>query len=239
MSQLNIFKSAVIYTRISTLKEEQLTSLVNQEHELKQWAHANQFQVEGVYQDTCSGGSMECREGLLQAISHANEIGATILITELHRLSRSVRDIAGLLDAKVKFIITQSGQQISKPMILMMAVLAETTRDQISQSTSRGIQALFDRDPEARANWGRANDRQQASEDMTRGRKNKADRFALENGDFAFLMRKEGLSFHQIAEIYTAKPNYITARGKQNWNGTQIRQLVLRYERLINETKEV
>ena len=238
MSQLNIFKSAVIYTRISTLKEEQLTSLVNQEHELKQWAHANQFQVEGVYQDTCSGGSMECREGLLQAISHANEIGATILITELHRLSRSVRDIAGLLDAKVKFIITQSGQQISKPMILMMAVLAETTRDQISQSVSRGIQAKFDREPEARANWGRANDRQ-AVADLTRGRINKADRFALENGDFAFLMRKEGLSYRQIAEIYTAKPNYTTSRGNQNWNGSQIQSLVLRYERLINETKEV
>jgi DNA invertase Pin-like site-specific DNA recombinase len=177
---------------------------------------------------------MESREGLLQAIRHANEIGATILITELHRLSRSVRDIAGLLDAKVKFIITQSGQQISKPMILMMAVLAETTRDQISQSTSRGIQALFDRDPEAKANWGGARRPDQANEDMTRGRINRADKFALENGDFAFLLRREGMSYHAIAEIYTAKPNYTTSRGNQTWNGTQIRQMVLRYERLIN-----
>ena len=235
--QLNLFNTCVLYVRISTTLDSQLTSLENQEFDLRRWADANHLKILDVYQDTCSGSSMDNREGLQSAIKRANETGSTILITELSRLTRSLKDLCEMLDANTKFIITTSGRQLSKEMLLIMGVFAEATRDTISRSTSRGIQAKFARDEEARTEWGAQRYKEHTAEAMTQGRKKSADEFALENGEFAYLMRANGMSFEDIATTYTAQAKYKTQRGKKTWTKSGIRKVILRYTRLIQEAK--
>tara|TARA_R110001599_G_scaffold148284_1_gene331913 strand:+ start:287 stop:979 length:693 start_codon:yes stop_codon:yes gene_type:complete len=227
-------KTAIIYKRVSTKKETQTLSLETQHQELTAWAQRDGLEVIGTFQDRCSGKQMgDCRKGLQEAIQLANDTGAVILITELSRLSRSVRDIADLIANDTKFIITRSGRQISKVELLLLAVFAEAESDSTSRRVKASIQAKFDRDPESRSSWGRGTD-PSSPKDMERGRIAKADAYALKTGVSAYHLREQGMTFQSIAEIYQAQ-GHKTSRGKNTWNTTQVRQLILRYTRLIQE----
>ena len=103
------------------------------------------------------------------------------------------------------------------------------------QATSRGIQAKFTKDPEARANWGGAQRPDQANEDMTRGRKKRADSFALKRGKLAVELRTAGKSYGRIAKEYERR-GIKTSLGKNTWNAGQIRSLIIRYKRLTNQS---
>mgnify|MGYP003123988821 CR=1 FL=1 len=224
-------KKAVIYGRVSTIKEEQTQSLSTQKEELNLWAVSNGYTVIGEFEDRCSGREMDCREGLLSALQMANQEGATILITEISRFSRSVEHIAGLMNQNVKFIATRSGRHLSKEMILILAVFAESESDTISRRVSRGIQAEFLRNPEKRSEWGGGSpDRLEKSiEDLTQGRIMGADEFAMSKaGELATYWRIEkGMTLQEIAHILQAS-GITTARGKTIWRKTTVQRVVQR-----------
>jgi DNA invertase Pin-like site-specific DNA recombinase len=81
-------KSAVIYCRVSTEKEEQETSLTRQEEELRQFAVDQKYFVHEVFLDQHSGYSVE-REGLLDMLDYVktNDI-STVFIQDETRLGR-------------------------------------------------------------------------------------------------------------------------------------------------------
>jgi hypothetical protein len=62
------------------------------------------------------------------------------------------------------------------------------------------------------------------------------DAYALKTGVSAYHLRQQGMTFQSIAEIYQAQ-GHKTSRGKNTWNTTQVRQLILRYTRLTQEAK--
>ena len=123
-----------------------------------------------------------------------------------------------------------------------MGIFAENFSDELSKSVSRGIQAKFARDPQAQANWGGSQYRELANSNMTRGRKSKADRYALQYGSEASMLRKQFYTnsrghsvpteYQKIAEIYSEKEFYWTPFGKPNWSPAQIRNLIIRYDKL-------
>ena len=229
-------KTAIIYKRVSTKKETQTLSLETQHQELTAWAQRDGLEVIGTFQDRCSGKQMgDCRKGLQEAIQLANDTGAVILITELSRLSRSVRDIADLIANDTKFIITRSGRQISKVELLLLAVFAEAESDSTSRRVKASIQAKFDRDPESRSSWGRGTD-PSSPKDMERGRRAASDKFALENGVLAYQLREQGLVYQAIADAYM-ESDIKTPRGKSTWGPDQINCLITRYKKLTQEDK--
>jgi hypothetical protein len=103
------------------------------------------------------------------------------------------------------------------------------------QAVSRGIQAKFARDPQARAKWGGARRSAESHEKMQAGRIAKADKIALERGKLAFDLRQQGKTLRWIASEYE-KRGIKTPRGKNTWNANQIQCLIVRYERLSSQS---
>ncbi|MEL3960668.1 recombinase family protein [Lysinibacillus endophyticus] len=81
-------KSAVIYTRVSTEKNTQETSLKRQQEELTRYAEQMGFRVLATYQDQQSGYDVE-REGLLDMMDYIKEYNISALfIQDETRLGR-------------------------------------------------------------------------------------------------------------------------------------------------------
>lgn len=85
---------AVIYCRVSTTKEAQVTSLRRQEEELIELAERNQFTVEKIIKEQASGYELE-REGILELLTliREKEINA-VLIQDETRIGRGNAKIA-------------------------------------------------------------------------------------------------------------------------------------------------
>ncbi|MBD8068207.1 recombinase family protein [Bacillus sp. PS06] len=87
-------KTAIIYARVSTEKETQVTSLARQKEELLDLANMYQFQVKAVIEDRSSGFEIE-RDGILELLDIIrNEDIDAILIQDETRLGRGNAKIA-------------------------------------------------------------------------------------------------------------------------------------------------
>lgn len=74
-------KTAVIYTRVSTEKNTQETSLVRQEEELRQYAEKLNYRVLETFQDQQSGYEVE-RDGLLEMMDFIKENNVRALFVQ-------------------------------------------------------------------------------------------------------------------------------------------------------------
>ena len=216
---------AIAYIRTSTTLDSQSVSRdETQPLELQEWAVKNGYEIIGSYTDTKSGKSIESRTGLLQAITHANVTGAVILVTELSRLTRSVRDCADLLDTCTKFIITRSGRHISKEMILIQSVFAQAEREATSNRMKAMLKGRFERNPELRQKWGN-----QEGIGLVEARNVRSQQTKIHDEKVGFLamdMRKSGASYQVIADRYN-QLEIPTLRGGK-WNKGSIHRMVKR-----------
>ena len=192
--------------------------------ELRQWAKIHGYEVVAEYTDTKSGKTMEGRHGLFSAIAHANGIGATILVTELSRLTRSVADCATLLEGDTKFVITRSGRQISKEMLLIQSVFAQAEREATSKRMKMMLKGRFERSPELRQQWG--NQRGIGLDKARETRMNKSQAHAEKVGILALEMLDSGYSYKLISDRYN-QLEIPTMRGGK-WNKGSIYKMVKR-----------
>ncbi|OKL36816.1 YneB family resolvase-like protein [Domibacillus mangrovi] len=87
-------KKAVIYCRVSTEKEEQVTSLERQEEELKALAKAKGFQTAAVIKDQASGYDLD-RPGMLELLDLVKSADIkAVLIQDETRIGRGNAKIA-------------------------------------------------------------------------------------------------------------------------------------------------
>ena len=235
-NQATLFSNQVIlYSRVST-KIEDHNTISAQEAEMERWCNTNGLRIIRKFSDMCSGlKDSECRDGLKSAIELARKTGAKIATPELSRLTRSITDTIELMDDdSLQIIFTRhNGRTMNRIELLYTAVSNQMSSEATSTRVSAGIQNLFLNDPTAQANWGRAND-PKSSADMTRGRIEASNRFALQNGALATALFESGKSFHAISKLYTEN-GIQTMRGKFKWNNTQIQKLVERYVRLTRD----
>lgn len=232
MSQSNLpfVKTAIIYTRTSTtLASQDVSAEVTQPQELQKWAADNGYDVLGSFTDRASGKELETREGLQNAIQAANETGSVILVTELSRLSRSVKHTAEMLESNTKFIVTRSGRHVSKEMLLISAVFNAAEVDATSRRVSAGIQALFERDPKARANWG--NTKGIGLDKAVAANKSKADAFAAKVGGMVSMLSAQGQSNKAIARLFNSM-EVKTASGRGQWTHVSVSRVLKRYKAL-------
>lgn len=232
MSQSNLpfVKTAIIYTRTSTtLASQDVSAEVTQPQELQKWAAANGYEVLGTFTDRASGKTLETREGLQKAIQAANKTGSVILVTELSRLSRSVKHTAEMLESNTKFIVTRSGRHVSKEMLLISAVFNAAEVDATSRRVSAGIQAKFERDPKAQANWG--NTKGVGLDKARAERTNKANEKAASLGSMVAILMEQGQSMNAIAQLFNSM-ELKTPSGRGTWSHKSVSRVLKRYKAL-------
>jgi site-specific DNA recombinase len=139
---------AIGYIRVSTQEQvEEGVSLDAQRAKIKAWCLANDYELEGIYEDAGISGIRSDRQGLLSALDAVSS-GAALVVYSLSRLTRSTKDMlhlsdelerrgADLVSLTEKIDTTTAA---GKMVFRMLAVLNEFERDQISDRTKAALQ---------------------------------------------------------------------------------------------------
>ena len=124
----------IVYYRVSTQRQGQ--SGLGIEAQKHACAH---YDIVAEYTEVESGKKSN-RPELAKALAHAKEIGATLLIAKLDRLSRNVHFITGLLEAGVP-ITCADMPEADRTFLQMAAVFAEWEGRRISKRTKAALAA--------------------------------------------------------------------------------------------------
>jgi len=132
---------AVAYYRVSTKRQgESGLGLEAQQAAVETFGVAHGVQIVESFQDIESG-KHDSRPGLLRALARCKDLGATLLIAKLDRLSRNVAFIFTLRDSGVDFVACDL-PEASTITVGLMAVLAQQEREWTSSRTKAALQAL-------------------------------------------------------------------------------------------------
>lgn len=85
--------------------------------------------------------ALERRPQLDAALKAAKKLKAPVIIAKLDRLSRDVAFIAGLMSARVPFIVCELGPNVDPFMLHIYAAVAEKERRMIAQRTTDALAA--------------------------------------------------------------------------------------------------
>lgn len=134
----------VAYYRVSTKGQgESGLGLGAQQEYISRAAEQQGWEVVGEFTDTVSGSiPLEQRPEGSKAVALCKELGATLVVAKLDRLSRDVEHIAGLMK-RLPFAVAT--MPTASPFELhLFAALAEQERAFIRQRTREGLQKLKD-----------------------------------------------------------------------------------------------
>src|ERR1700722_13721666 len=110
-------KAAIGYLRVSTQEQGRSgLGLAAQRLDIEAFGSREGFGVKSWYQDIQTGAGKDAlllRPGLAAALKAARSARCPLVVSRLDRLSRNVHFIAGLMEHKVKFIVTLFGRDIN------------------------------------------------------------------------------------------------------------------------------
>ena len=137
-------KKAITYYRVSTERQgESGLGLEAQEKTVRDFAKANQYEVQGEFIEVESGKKND-RPLLIEALEHCKREKAVLLIAKLDRLGRNLAFISQLMESGVEFKAVDN-PFASKLVVHIMAAFAEHERDQISERTTAALKAAKNR----------------------------------------------------------------------------------------------
>lgn len=193
-------KQCVIYCRVSTQKEQQQTSLVRQQQELRVFAASLGYDVAAVFTDEHSGYDVE-REGLLDLLDYVKEhrIDAMCIQDEtrlgrgnarmaiIHMLQKQQVDVYTLSDGG-KIALTDMDAMLLE----ILAIVEEYQRKVHNAKIKRGMQRAVQNGYRPEKNL------------TTRGNPDGRERIDVPIETIVQL-RKEGLTFQEIATTLRAR----------------------------------
>lgn len=214
-------KEFVTYTRVSTKRQgESGLGLEAQKRDIAIFFDsyaAQPYNVIGSFCDVASGSKTD-RAELASAVAMAKQTGATLLVAKLDRLSRSVAEIAKLLEDKSLEFRVATMPHADKFQLHIYAALAEQEREFISLRTK---QALAPLKGTGKLGGNRGNiDRANAAA------RKLADDHAAKVMDTIVPLKKAGLTLQQIADTLN-KSGVLTSRGGQ-WHPTTVSNIIKR-----------
>jgi len=227
----------VTYRRVSTERQGRSgLGLESQAQYIAQAVTQNGWEVIGEFVDEDASGSLPPmqRDGLRQAIELCKSIGACLLVAKLDRLSRSVRDIATLVE-ELPCLKVATMPTADKLQLHLYAALAEQERDFIKQRTSDALASLKAR---AAAGDERSQQKVQTWSDniatahasgLNRQRSIEvrgglADSFASSIDDNILAARSRGCSTLQAVADYLNNKGIATRRGNK-WTPAAVRRI--------------
>lgn len=217
----------VIYRRVSTGKQAQSGLGLEAQKEYCDIAlnQISDAQVIGEYVDAGISGALPVteREGLRQAIELCNREGACLLVAKLDRLSRSVKDIAGLIE-ELPCLKVATMMQADKFQLHLFAALAEQEKDFIKERTKAALTSLKARAAGGDAvsqnkvkswsdNIGIANSAGVNRANSLRVRQARAKVFSDSVEDNIIAARSKGCDTLQLVADYLNQRNITTIRG--------------------------
>ena len=202
----------IIYTRVSTKSQGKSgLGLKAQLSECKAFCEKENIEVVAHYEDIESGAIDE-RKGLMSAISLAKNIGGSVIVNKLDRLSRDLHFISGLVKHNVPFIVTQLGREVPTMVIYQYALWSQLEREMIGAR----IKAALAQSTKA---LGSANPIIKEASD--RGRRAKGER------TFERLWSHIIESMRRGASSYTEVQNYLDINGVLSSRGKRVSQGVI------------
>lgn len=203
-------KKYVLYRRVSTRTQgESGLGLEVQDRDIALFLENysdTPFEVLDTFTDVLSGANAH-RPQLAAAIELAKKEGAELLVSKLDRLSRSVSQIAALMDDKALKIRVAAMPHADKFQLHIYAALAEQERDFISLRTKQALAAAKARGVKLGGLRDKTMKRNEAA-------KHAADAAAHRVASIVLPMRESGASYQKIADALNAA-NVPTPRGKK------------------------
>lgn len=130
---------AIAYRRVSSKRQgESKLGLLGQLESIQNFCGAESLELVADFVDVESGGKDD-RAGLNEALKLAKEIGATIVVAKLDRLSRDVHYISGLMKHNVPFIVAELGKDVPSFMLHIYASFAEMERSMIRKRVKESL----------------------------------------------------------------------------------------------------
>jgi len=134
-------KIAIAYIRVSTDKQGRSgLGLEAQTAAIARFAEVEGFAVVETFIEV-ETGTRDDRAQLTAAIAKAQELGGTVIVAKLDRLSRNVAFIAGLMQHGVPFLVTELGANANPFLLHIYAALAEEERRLIAKRTTDALAA--------------------------------------------------------------------------------------------------
>ena len=138
-------KTAVSYRRLSKERKGKPTLGLDAQQTIIDAFCANEgYEIAQGFAEIETGkgqDALERRPQLAAALAAAKKLKAPVIIAKLDRLSRDVAFIAGLMSAKVPFIVCELGANVDPFMLHIYAAVAEKERSMIAQRTKDALAA--------------------------------------------------------------------------------------------------
>jgi DNA invertase Pin-like site-specific DNA recombinase len=133
----------VAYLRVSTQRQGRSgLGLEAQRQSITRFAEAEGLTITAEFVDVESGkggDALDRRPRLAEALAAARKQRCPVIVAKLDRLSRDVAFIAGLMAARVPFIVAELGADADPFMLHLYAALAEKERRLISERTRAAL----------------------------------------------------------------------------------------------------
>jgi DNA invertase Pin-like site-specific DNA recombinase len=134
---------AVAYLRVSTQRQGRSgLGLEAQRLAILRFAEAEGLTIAAEFMEVESGkgsDALDRRPRLSEALAAARKAKCPVIVAKLDRLSRDVAFIAGLMAARVPFIVAELGVDADPFMLHLYAALAEKERRLISERTRAAL----------------------------------------------------------------------------------------------------
>lgn len=130
-----MFKNYVAYTRVSTQKQDY--GLTSQLNEINAYIEKKQGKLLATFTEKESGKNNN-RTELKLAIEYCKKHNATLIVSKLDRLSRSVKFIMDLHDSKLDFVVVDN-PNLTTLTIGIYSTIAQHELELISARTKAGL----------------------------------------------------------------------------------------------------
>lgn len=221
----------ISYRRVSTKKQEDSQlGLEAQSQAIQQYVERCQGVLLQDYVEVCTGTNKKVRPIVLEAIRHAKEVNATLVISKLDRLSRSVAFLSTLMEAKVDFVALDF-PEADRMTLQFMAVIAEFEARRISERVNAALGVLKQRGvklgPKVRKLT--AEDSRPYREQLNERKKAKAHDFSDRIYPTLKFFKEKGLNNLEVAREMNAK-KYGTPSGAGKWHPMTVSRCLKRAE---------
>jgi len=228
-------KQVIAYARVSTTEQGKSgLGIEAQIEDMKRFASYHGIEIIDTRVEIVSGKyDLDRRPILKQAFKDAHKQGASILISKIDRLSRKASFIFNLMDSSTKygsakFIVAECGIDVSPLEIQLRASFAEEERRKIGERTKAAFAAKKARgEPLGMQLSSVSVHASRANKQSVISNKTEADNFALFMKPTISRMRKDGMSFHAIAEELNLHGNK-TQRGGR-WYAKTVANITTRW----------
>jgi DNA invertase Pin-like site-specific DNA recombinase len=222
----------VAYYRVSTRKQGiSGLGLEGQRNRVEEFVSNRGGVILGAFQEVESG-TRPNRPELLKAIALCKDLGATLIVSEVDRLTRAANFVDTLRDSGIEFIATDM-PFANRQNIDVVALLAQHQWEKISSATKAALKVKIAR------GWKPGNAQNFSNEDRRKGAEAvRAAAMENENNRKAALYAKSlqdaGNTLKQICEKLE-EGGFKTATGGK-FHPTSIHRILKRYEKANNAT---